>query len=385
VNVLFFSQFFSTTRGGGEYVISLIAKKLAENNHKVLVITNRIAGETYNVHQNIELIFVPPVLEYKGGLPPSFSDNIRYILNAFRVGLKIIKKSKIDIIHSNNFSPALVGSLLSSITSKPHVTSIWDIFTLCGKDYWNKWTQQIGVSKINRIIGPRFEKLVLKGTLKAIHTISEATKNDLLKFGAKKPIYVIFPSIEDVECQNVKQNPLQFVYVGRLVFYKNVEVLIKAINIVKKTEPDVKLIIVGGGPHEKILRNLISDLKLQSNIEFKGYVDAEEKIKLIVSSNALLFPSLCEGFGLVILEAFSQNRPVFVSNVKPLSDIISNQETGYVLDPHNEKIWAEHIIKIIKNPKEAERMGKNGMELLKTKYNQDNMYEKIIKMYQEIF
>ena len=128
MNVLFFSQFFSTTRGGGEYVISLIAKKFAENNHEVLVITNRIAGETYNVHQNIELIFVPPVLEYKGGLPPSFSDNVRYILNAFIVGLKIIKESKIDIIHSNNFSPALVGSLLSLITSKPHVTSIWDFY-----------------------------------------------------------------------------------------------------------------------------------------------------------------------------------------------------------------------------------------------------------------
>jgi len=124
MNILLLSQFFSTSRGGGEYVFQLIAKKLVENNHKVWVITNKIRGEEYDEFKNIKIKFVPPIITYKAGLPSGFSENIRYVYNAITEGRKIIKKEQIDLIHSNNFSPALAGSILSSITSKPHITTI---------------------------------------------------------------------------------------------------------------------------------------------------------------------------------------------------------------------------------------------------------------------
>ena len=381
MNVLILSQFFSTTKGGGEYLFNIITKKLDEHNHKVWVITNRILDEKYENSENVKIIFVPPILEYKGGLPPSFLDNIRFVINAIIKGLKIIKNEKIELIHSNNFSPALAGSILSFFTSKPHITSIWDIFTLCGKDYWSKWVKQKGVSKIHGIIGPRFEKLVLKIPCKAIHTISEATNDDLVKFGAKKPIHVIFPAIEKIEYKKIQQNPLQFIYIGRLVFYKNLEVLIKAINIARKTEPKIKLVIVGGGPHESEIRNLINELKLESNIKLIGYVTTKEKFELLSQSNAMVFPSLCEGFGLVILEAFSQNKPVLVSDIRPMSDIVSNNETGYVLDPHDEHEWARKMLELIQNPEISINMGQIGMEQLESRYSMQKMYEEIIQMY----
>jgi len=223
-----------------------MVKKLADNNHQVWVITNKIKDEIYPIHKNIKIIFIPPILKYQGGLPPSIKDNFQYFLNAIKVGLKKIKENNIEIIHSNNFTPAFAGSFLSFLTSKHHITSIWDIFTLCGCDYWKKWTRQTEVSKIYQFIGPIFEKLVLKIKCNAFHTISETSKDDLIKFGAKKPIYTIAPTIEEIQNENLTQNNKQFIYVGRLVFYKNVEVLIRAINIIKDKE--IKLIIVGGGP-----------------------------------------------------------------------------------------------------------------------------------------
>jgi len=382
MKVLLLSQFFSTTRGGGEHVFSVLAKKLAESNHKVWVITNKIKDENYQSHKNIKLIFVPPTLEYKGGLPPSFSDNVRYSFNAVIKGLSIIKKEKIDIIHSNNFAPALAGGILSFLTSKSHITAIWDIFTLCGKDYWSNWVKQEGVSRIHGMIGSRFEKFILKIPCKAIHTISEATKDDLERFGAKKPIYVIFPTIEKIEYKKVQQNPLQFIYIGRLVFYKNVEVLIRAVNIARKTEPQIKLIIAGGGPYESVIKDLINELNLELNIKLTGFVSAKEKFELLSQSNSLVFPSLCEGFGLVILEAFSQNKPVLVSNVRPMSDIISHNETGYVLDPHDENEWAKKILELIKNPDISLKMGSVGRESLEREFSIEKMYDKIIKMYE---
>jgi len=384
MKILLLSQFYSTTRGGGEQLFHTIANQLAEQDHKVWIITNRIKNESYQDSKNINIEFVPPELEYKGGLPPKFSDNFRFLFSSISRGLKIIKKQEIDLIHSNNFTPALAGGILSFLTSKPHVTSVWDVFSLCGEDYWNQWTKQMNVSKINGMIGPIFEKLIPRISCKAIHTISKATENDLKKFGTKKPIHVIEPSLENIPQRNFEPNSKQFVCVGRLIFYKNLEVVIKAINIVHKLEPDVKLIIVGDGPQKQQLQSIVKKLKLENNILFKSYVLNDEKMDIISKSNAMVFPSLCEGFGLVILEAFSQNRPVLVSNIKPMSDIVSDGKTGFVLEPHDENSWAKAMLKLVKEITLSKTMGKNGYDLLKSKYNPEEMTNKIISMYFKI-
>jgi glycosyltransferase involved in cell wall biosynthesis len=382
LNILLLSQFFSTTKGGGEYVFKLIAKNLAENGHKVWVITNNVKHEKYQEADNLKIITVNPVIEYKGGLPPSFLENIQYVINAYMKGTSIVKKEKIDIIHSNNFSPALTGSLISSLTKIPHITTIHDIFSTYDKNFWKKWAKQSGVSYTNARLVPFFEKLMMRFKFDCIHTVSEATKNDILQIGVKKPIYVIPNSIESQVSIKTEIKKDQFVYLGRLVFYKNVEVILRALKIVIKEYPNIKLIIAGDGPHKSTLQEIAKEMN--DNVIFRGYVTPIEKSELLAESNALLFPSLCEGFGLVILEAFAHSRPVLVSNLKPMSDIITHKETGFVLDPNDENLWAEHILKLVKNSEESQRMGKNGNMLLKTKYNQAMFYEKLVKMYNDL-
>ncbi len=382
MNILLLTQFFSTTRGGGEHIFSLIAKNLAEKGHNVFVITNKIIDEDYKVHKNVQLIFVAPTLQYKGGLPPGFVDNARYAINAIRAGLKVIKKEKIDVVHSNNFAPSLAGSILSSLTSAPHIIAIHDVFSLCGRNYWKQWGIQSNVSRINVALAPFFEKLMVKIRHDCIHTVSEATRDDLIQFGARDPIHIIYNAIENrSQEKQIEIDPLRFVHVGRLVFYKNLEVIIKAISIAKKKEPRIKLSIVGDGPYRKTLEKLVKSLGLESNVEFIGYVTSNEKMEMIASSNALVFPSLCEGFGLVILEAFSQSRPVLVSNVRPMSSIVSHGTTGYVLDSHDDAIWAEYLLRMSSNLQESSIMGKNGNKTLDSLYSEQLMSQKIIEMY----
>lgn len=384
MNILLLTQFLSVTKGGGEYVFSILANTLAQRGHRVWVITHKIENEDYSrFHDNIRIIFVSSI-KYEGGLPPSFKDNMKYTLQTILQGLRVIMKEKIDIIHSNNFSPALAGSILSSLRNKHHITTVHDIFSLCGKDYWKMWGRQSNLSTLNVMLAPFFEKMIIKLRHDAIHTVSEATENDLIKFGAKKPIYVIHNAIKDNKLEKLEKIPFQFLFVGRLVFYKNLEVVIKAVDIVKKRYPQISLIIAGSGPYRKNLEKLVIDLNLHDNVKFIGFVNDEEKMRLFSTSQALVLPSLCEGFGLVILESFSCNCPAIVSNVKPLSDIIDDNKDGLVVDAKDENKWAESIVHFIQHPEDVIKMGEAAKKKLEQKYNISHMINKIESMYQEV-
>ncbi|MGH1566621.1 MAG: glycosyltransferase family 4 protein [Nitrosopumilus sp.] len=384
MNILLLSQFFSTTKGGGEYVFKTIAKVMIDNGHKVWVVTNKVKNEKYEESKNMKIITVGPTLEYKGGLPPTFLDNIRYTINAFQKGRSIIKKQNIDLIHSNNFAPVLAGSLISNFTKVPHITTIHDIFSIYDKKFWKKWSKQSNVSYTNARLVPFFEKLMMQFRFDCIHTVSDATKKDIQKIGTKKPIHVIPNCIQDNEQNVVELNTNQFVYLGRLVFYKNINIILKAFKMVVSEFPDARLIIAGDGPYKKSLQNITKKLSINESVIFIGYVTSKQKSKILAESNALLFPSIIEGFGLVMLEAFQQKRPVIVSDIPPMSDIIENNTTGLIIDPYDERKWADAIIRFIKNPSESEMMGTNGNNMLKIKYNQKTMYEKLIKMYDSI-
>src|SRR5437899_6874528 len=109
----------------------------------------------------------------------------------------------------------------------------------------------------------------------------------------------------------------------------------------------------------------------------------QEKQRLLCMSQALVFPSLIEGFGLVILEAFACKKPVLVSNVRPLSDIVEDKITGFVTSPDDSGQWAKAMEQIIKDPEKAQKMGNAAREVLETKYNVQVMQNKILRMYHE--
>jgi len=382
MNVLLLARFFSPSAGGSELLFCLIAEILAQNGHKVWIISNKIEGFDYPRHENIKTVFVS-TKTFESVKNWKQKDKLHYNIATIKAGLKIIKKEKIDIIHSNPPDPVLAGSILSLLTSKKHIITIHALTTL-KKDFLKYWIKQKGNSNLKAKLGQFGLKSMYKLKHSAIHTVSEASKEDLIKFGIKKPIYVIHNAIHIKNEENENNIPFQIIYVGRLVFYKNIQVVIKSLKIVKKTFPQVTLLIIGDGTYKPELVELVKQIELQDNVVFKGHVSDDEKNKLISSSQALVFPSLFEGFGLVILEAFMQKKPVLVSDVRPLSDIVEHEKTGLVIPAHDEKEWAKAIERILDEQENASKMGITGRIVLEEKYTLEKMNDSILKMYAEI-
>jgi len=381
MNILLISYNFLPGFEGSTSLFTIIGDILAKNGHKVWVITRKFKDIKYKTHPNIHLIFVSSEIPL-GQNKTSLMQTTQFTKAAKKKGIEIVKNENIDIIHSNAIA-GFAGSAISSTTLKPHILLIHDLYST-DPNFWKEWQKQKGNSRFKAWLGKKYEKKLINSNYSAVHTVSEASKDDLIKFGVKKPIYVIDNGIKIKDSLDVERSPMQFVYVGRLVFYKNIQTAIKAIAIVKESHPKVSLIIVGRGPYRKNLEELVSKLGLKDNVVFRGNVDEDEKENLLASSQALVFPSLFEGFGLVILEAFMQKTPALVSDVRPLSDIVEHEKTGLVIPAKDENEWAKAIENIIQDASSASKMGETGRMELETKYTLEKIQQELENMYKEI-
>ncbi len=172
---------------------------------------------------------------------------------------------------------------------------------------------------------------------------SPSTKTDLVGFGIPQRNIHQFPlGVDHSRYQKARKAryPL-FVAVNRLAKMKRTNLTIQAMKIVVQKMPQAQLVIMGHGPQENALRELIYSLKLQNHVQiltkdvlFFKKAPKDLKIALMQQAWALVLPSVKEGWGMVITEAAACGTPSIVSNVTGLKDSVKNNVTGLVLSPN---------------------------------------------------
>jgi glycosyltransferase involved in cell wall biosynthesis len=388
MNILIFTQFFNPTRGGGEVMLYQLAKQLGKKGHKVFIIKHRSSDLSWDHAQDLPLnVFVievnPPVI-HRGGLPAGVVQNMLYILNSLRIGLRIVKDNYIDIIHCNTYSPLFVGWFLCKLTGIPLVVTIHDVASLHGHSFWKKWMEQFGrFSWLKALIAYISELLVIKLS-KNIHAVSETSKRDILLFNSRCNVLVI-PNSLDLEHYRFGKDITYddfILFIGRLIFYKHLEVVIEALKLLKN-RCDVRLVVLGDGPMRSKWEELVDKLNLKDMVEFKGYVSHREKLYYLSRCRALVLPSIFEGFGMVILEAWALKKPVIVANVEPQNKIVTHGLDGYVVE-NKPEIWAKYIHLLIADEELCRQMGNNGYWKLMTQYNIDKQIDELEKLYMKL-
>lgn len=178
------------------------------------------------------------------------------------------------------------------------------------------------------------------------------------------------------------QDKIRLLFIGRLTEVKNIPLVFKTIRHLLDTkkikEKELMFTIVGSGEFEKDFKQVATKLKIEKMIDFKGYINNKELIKISKESNIFILPSKQEAIGLVVLEAMSFSMPILCSNKAGAHCYVENGINGYSFKP-NVKDLSEKILSL-KNAKKREEMGKNSLKLIKETYSEETIGKKLTKI-----
>jgi glycosyltransferase involved in cell wall biosynthesis len=180
----------------------------------------------------------------------------------------------------------------------------------------------------------------------------------------------------------VADNTLLIGAIGRLVWQKGFEYLIKAAPEIVRTFPNAKIVIVGEGPLLLKLRALSESLGVTNQVVFTGF---RSDVRPILSAmDILAIPSLLEGFPMVTLEGMAMGKPIIATAIDGIAEQIENGQSGILVTPGDEAALTSAVIQILNNREFAQNLGSNAIRTLEKKFSVDRMIRNTSEVYQSL-
>jgi len=254
--------------------------------------------------------------------------------------------NKYNLIHYPDYA-------IPVLTNKPCIATIHDLNRCALPQLWTK-EQKITFKTFMNITVHKAKKIIC---------ISKFTADELIKYYKNintNKIEIISQGFDIDICKNInidfkyvqnkyKINKEYMLYVGTISPHKNIKRMIKAFYKIKKQGYNYQLVIAGkkGWLYEDIFE-LIKRKKLEKEVIFTDYISDEELELLYQNCIFTVFISLYEGFGLPPLESMARNKPVLVSKIASIPEVVGN--AGLYCNPFDLEDISKKMIEIIVNP-----------------------------------
>ncbi len=341
--------------GISTYIDKIIEQfnNIKDKNIKFILYSTRDIKLSFNNNENI---IIKEMKEYKKGV--IFT---RYILP------KILKQDNVDIFWGTQHLLPIRNQYTKNIK---YVLTVHDLAI--------HKLKTVGSIK-NTIIHKLFFKKSCKSA-DAIISVSESTKSDIVEIfninpkkiktvylgrNCEKEYKVSKENEDNILKKFDVQNKNFIFFVSTIEPRKNIITIIKAFNDFKDKNKnnDIKLILAGGlgWKYENIIKE-IDNSKYKKDINLAGYISNEEKSCLLHNSKCFVYPSLYEGFGMPILEAFQSGTVVITSNVSSMPEV--GGKAAFYLEKVEDEIELSTLMnKVLSlNNKEKEDIIKKGYE-----------------------
>ncbi len=370
-----------------------LSKNLAKNGVKVIVVTCDFPGAAQ--HEIVDEVEIFRIDSYENPAPdfPTWVYLMNMNMQMEAAGLVKSLDGKVDIFHVHDWLAATAGIGLKHVFRKPLLATFHS--TQVGRN--------TGQQRHERMIHETEHWLTYEAW-KVVCCSNYMVSHARWAFGLPEDKLVMIPNGVDVQ-EYTEHNPgLSYfrrrfalpeekivLFVGRLVYEKDVQVLIKALpRVLEKV--NVKVVIVGEGYMKEKLSNLVEGMGLAHKVFFTGFVDDKTLRNLQMCADVCIVPSLFEPFGIVALEAMAAQSPVVVSDTGGLSEIVEHDVTGVKVCPNNHESLAWGITRVLLDEDYANWLNNNAHQKVQEDYSWDrisqqtkNVYKAIWKEYSKSF
>lgn len=290
----------------------------------------------------------------------------------------------ITLFKNLHFNPTIIWHLLNKkydcyILGGSYIIPTFVIASLTlslFKKTWLYWGESLHFekkSKIKRSLKKIFRWPITKLSAGILAIGSMAAKTYSEAGIDKKHIY-IFPYVEgikkfqislakkyqrrkDIDNKFKTQDKILFLYTGQLIARKGVKYLLRAFTMLKYEYNNVALLILGNGERETKLKKYVQEQSI-SDIHFLGFIQPTQIPYYFTSADVLVFPSLDDGWGLVINEAMSAGLPIIsTTKVGAAIDLVQQGGNGFLVETNNSEALYQAMKFFVKYPEKIISFG----------------------------
>ena len=395
MNLLFVAPDYPPeSHGGGGVVYKILAERMVQKGHKVTVIAG-YHGRNIKIENrdssNEPCIIWLPLMSLLSKRFPQIQDSLPPSARSF-VYLSKINYASFDVIHFLAFGHMLIDyvNLLARCNNK--------VITIHA---FPKYFEQNSSNFFMKSLYLIYTKTLAKYSISKADTITVVTEfvaeEFRKRYGSGNKLKVVLNGINlenflmhqssNLELYNVTKDDIVIASIGRIVWHKGFEYAISAIGkLIHEFNIRIKYIIIGAKEDKTYynkLINRISELHIEENVIFTGFIEEEVKRQILSRANIFLAPSLHEGFGLTILEAMALKKPIIASNCEGFSCILQNGNTGLLVRPADFEEIAKAIRLLLDSPSLTNKMSE-AVEQEIRRYDWSNIVNSYENIYREI-
>ncbi len=236
---------------------------------------------------------------------------------------------------------------------------------------------------------PRWEPWLVHTALDRIITVSRFTGDRMRQaYRLPRSIFYLLPCAVDWPAHGFDislppraglQTLLSVTRLGYTERYKHCDKVILAMPHVLKVFPNVHYYIAGEGPLRSGLAALAKEVGVADHVHLLGYVSDARLNELYRQADIFVLPSTKEGFGIVFLEAWLHQLPVIASTHGASAEVVTHEVNGLLVDPEPGQI-AEAVLRLLKDPDLARRLGQAGFETVRRHYTHEHFRQQFAQI-----
>jgi len=307
--------------------------------------------------------------------------------------LQFIADYNIDIIHAHDLPMANVAMKIARIKKIPFVSDLHENYP-----YYQLIGRKKSMLKFKKWF--KIEKRVVRVSNFVIATCDEMKNRIIQQHKVNSSKIRVVSNVYADEFKNLRVDDFiitkyekrkMFLYSGVINAQKGCKTLIEAISYLKQY-PEILLCLVGVSKEDKKIkkfRDMVSDRKIGNQVEFIQWQPIEQIYSYIMASYACIVPferniqNNCSSPH-KLFQYMACGKPVVVSDCPSIANIVNKNKCGLVFKGGSSRDLAEKILTLSKNNQMCSAMGKNGMDIVKNRYNFDIEGKNLICLYKEI-